>query len=347
VSRRRILVSSAIDDETRGTNDVTTLLTGGNGWVPSFVLRQLAQRGERVISYDLMPVDDVLREHLDDAIANVTFVHGDVTDGEHLLDIAQEAGVTRIIHTAAITPRLWREQKEPRRVIDVNLGGTINALEAARALPGFERFVYVGSGAVWGSGHTGETIDEDAPSRTTNLYGITKYASERIAMRYKELFGLDIVSMRPANVYGPMERDTPGYVGATELREMLRVLAAGEELRVASLDGPYHDWTFVEDIAEGIVRAWATPNLPHDVYSITCGRQYSIGEMLAAFKRAWPEIEYRLVPEDEANTPLRDAPRGPRPKNDRILADFGWAPSTPLDEGVAIYLNWVRANGPQ
>ena len=201
---------------------MTTLLTGGNGWVPSFVLRQLAQRGERVISYDLMPVDDVLREHLDDAVANVTFVHGDVTDGEHLLDIAQEAGVTRIIHTAAITPRLWREQKEPRRVIDVNLGGTINALEAARALPGFERFVYVGSGAVWGSGHTGETIDEDAPSRTTNLYGITKYASERIAMRYKELFGLDIVSMRPANVYGPMERDTPGYVGATELREIGR-----------------------------------------------------------------------------------------------------------------------------
>ena len=326
---------------------MATLLTGGNGWVPSFVLRQLARRGERVISYDLMPVDEPLREHLGDAIDNVTFIHGDVTDAAHLLAVARSAGVTRIIHAAAITPRLWREQKEAKRVIDVNLGGTVNALETARALPEFERFVYVGSGAAWGSGHTGETIDEDAPSRATNLYGITKYASERIALRYRELFGLDVVSMRPANVYGPMERDTPGYVGATELREMLRVLTAGEELRVASLDGPYRDWTYVEDIAEGIVRAWATANLPHDVYSITCGRQYSIGEMLAAFKRAWPEIEYRLVPEDEANTPLRDAPRGPRPKNDRLREDFGWVPSTPLDDGVGQYLSWIRAHGAQ
>ena len=326
---------------------MTTLLTGGNGWGPSFVMRKLARSGERVISYDLMPVDDMLREHLGDAISNVTFIHGDVTDVDHLLAIARNTGVSRIIHAAAITPRLWREQKEPRRILDVNLGGTINVLEVARALPKFERMVYIGSGAAWGSGHTGETIDEDAPSLATGLYGITKHTSERVALRYKELFGLDIVSMRPANVYGPMERDTPGYVGATELREMLRVLVTGEELRVASLDGPYRDWTYVEDIAEGIVRAWATPHLPHDVYSITDGRQYSIGEMLEAFKRAWPEIEYRLVPEGEANTPLRDEPRGPRPKNDRLREDFGWVPDTPLDVGVAKYLDWIRENGPQ
>jgi len=326
---------------------MTTLLTGGNGWVPSFVMRKLAQSGERVISYDLMPVDDMLRNHLGDAMSNVTFIHGDVTDVEHLRAIARNTGVSRIIHAAAITPRLWREQKEPRQILDVNLGGTVNVLEVARTLPKFERMVYIGSGAAWGSGHTGETIDEDAPSLATGLYGITKHTSERVALRYKELFGLDIVSMRPANVYGPMERDTPGYVGATELREMLRVLVSGEELRVASLDGPYRDWTYVEDIAEGIFRAWATPHLPHDVYSITDGRQYSIGEMLAAFKRVWPEIEYRLVPEGEANTPLRDEPRGPRPKNDRLREDFGWTPETPLEVGVAKYLTWIRENGPQ
>lgn len=326
---------------------MTTLLTGGNGWVPSFVLRRLARRGERVVSYDLLAPDDMLRDFLGDAIEQVTFVHGDVTDAAHLKDVIVSTGVTRIIHASAITPRLDREREEPQRIIDVNFGSTVALLEIARALPGFERFVYIGSGAAWGSGHDVDVLDEETPSRATNLYGITKHTSERIVLRYGELFGLDVVSMRPANVYGPMERFTPGYRGATELREMLRILASGEELRVTSLDGPYHDWTFVEDIAEGIERAWASRNLPHRVYTITCGRQYSIGEMLAAFQRAWPELRYRVVAKDEANYVVSGAAPGPRPSNDRIRQDFGWAPSTPLDDGVRMYLDWIRANGPQ
>lgn len=326
---------------------MTTLLTGANGWVPSYIMRRLARRGERVISFDLMPPDDMLRDFLGDSIEQVTFVHGDVTDIGLLHDTARETDVTRIIHAAAITPREERERSEPTRIIDVNFGGTINVLEIARALDGLERMVYIGSGAAWGSGHDTDVLDEDSPSRATNLYGITKHTSERVAMRYRELFDLDIVSMRPANVYGPMERVTPGYVGATELREILRILAAGEELRINSLDAPYRDWTFVEDIAEGVERAWATPHLPHGVYTITCGRLYSIGDMLAAFKRAWPEIEYRVVPESEANYRVSGGPPRPIPSNARLRADFGWVPSTPLDEGVALYLDWIRQYGPQ
>jgi nucleoside-diphosphate-sugar epimerase len=327
--------------------DVATLLTGANGWVPSYIMRRLAARGERVISYDLMPPDDMLRAFLGDLAGQVTFVEGDVADVEQLRETARSNGVTRAIHAAAITPRAERERAEPRRIIDVNLGGTVNVLEVVRSLPGFERMVYIGSVAAWGSGHDTDVLDEDTPSRATNLYGITKHTSERLCLRYKELFGLDVVSMRPANVYGPMERVTPGYSGATELREMLRILASGEELRINSLEGPYRDWTFVEDIAEAVERAWATPNLPHDIYTITSGEQYSIGDMLAAFKRAWPEIAYRVVPQEQANYLVSGNPPGPRSSNDRMRADFGWVPHTPLDEGVAQYLGWIRQNGPQ
>jgi nucleoside-diphosphate-sugar epimerase len=326
---------------------VTTLLTGANGWVPSYIMRRLVRRGERVISFDVMPPDDLLLDFLGDAIERVTFVSGDVTDMDLLHDTAREHAVTHIIHAAAITPRVERERSEPKRIIDVNLGGTVNVLEVVRSLEGFQRMVYIGSGAAWGSGHDTDVLNEESPSRASNLYGITKHTSERFCMRYRELFGLDIVSMRPANVYGPMERITPGYAGATELREMLRILAAGEELRINSLEGPYADWTFVEDIAEGIERAWATPHLPHGVYTITCGTQYSIGDMLAAFKRAWPEIAYRVVPESEANYIVSGNPPGPRPSNARIRTDFGWVPATPLDDGVALYLDWIRRHGPQ
>lgn len=326
---------------------MATLVTGANGWVPSYIMRRLVQRGERVISYDLMPPDEMLRDFLDDGFNGVTFVQGDVTDQQQMLDVARRADVTRIIHAAAITPRVDREQEEPQRIIDVNLGGTVNALEVARQLEGFERFVYICSIAAIGGGHDTDVVDEETPSRASNLYGITKHTSERVALRYKTLFGLDVVSMRPASVYGPMERITPGYRGATELREMLRILHAGDELLVNSLEGPYHAWTFVEDVAEAVERAWSTPNLPNDIYTITCGEQYSIGDMLAAFKRVWPEISYRVVPESAANYLVSGDPPGPRPSNERMREDFGWVPSTPLDEGVRQYLDWIRANGPQ
>jgi len=326
---------------------VTTLLTGGNGWVPSFVLRRLARRGERVVSFDLMEPDRELREHLGDAIEQVVFAQGDVTNADQLRRVAEEQQVDKLIHAAAITPRLHREMAEPARIIDVNLVSTVHCLELIQTIPRITRMVYISSGSAWGSGHALDVIDEDAPSRADGLYGILKHTCERICRRYATLFDVDVVAMRPASVYGPMERITPGYTGATELREMLRMAAKGEPILVNSLDGPYHDWTYVEDIAEGIERAWATPNLPHDVYSITCGRLYSIGDMLAAFQRHWPGLEYREVLEDDANYIVSGDPPGPVPSNARIAADFGWTPSTSLDDGVAQYIEWIRTYGPQ
>ena len=144
-----------------------------------------------------------------------------------------------------------------------------------------------------------------------------------------------------------MERVTPGYVGATQPREMLRLHFAGSPILVNSLAGPYLDWTFVEDVAEGIERAWAMPRLPHDVYSLTCGRLYSIGDLLAAFARHLPDLEYREVPLAGANYVVSGDPPGPVPSNARMAADFDWVPSTPFDDGMRQYLAWITGHGPQ
>ena len=327
---------------------MATLVSGGNGWVPSHVLRRLARRGETVVSFDLMEPDDLLRELLGPAIERVVFEPGDVTDRDRLREVAGRHGVTSLIHAAAITPRLDRERREPDRIVDVNLGGTINALEVARSLPAFRRFVYVSSVAVWGEQPGATVLDEDSTSRTTNLYGITKYASERTALRYRTLFDLDLVAVRPGNVYGPMERVTPGYAGATQLRELLRIHFAGQPILVNSLAGPYLDWTYVEDIAEGIERVWAHDGpLPHDVYTLTCGRLWSIGDVLAAFARHLPGLTYRQVHESEANYLVSGAPPGPVPSNARLQSDLGWVPSTPFDDGMREYLSWIARHGPQ
>lgn len=326
---------------------MTTLVTGGNGWVPSHIVRRLARRGETVLSYDLMPPDDLLHDFLGDTIQHVNFIDGDVTDRNHLREVAHAHHVTKIIHAAAITPRLDREQREPHRILDVNLGGTVAALDVARDLPNFERFVYISSCAVWGNVPGATVVTEDTPSHATSLYGVTKHTSERVCQRYATLYNLDIVSMRPANVYGPMERVTPGYVGATELREMLRLHFANQPILVNSLAGPYLDWTYVEDIAEGIERAWATPNLPHDIYSLTAGHLYSIGDVLAAYQRHLPSLDYRVVPPEDANFLVSGDPPGAVPSNARLHQDFGWVPSTPFDDGMRTYLAWITANDPQ
>src|SRR5690606_41679246 len=100
-------------------------------------------------------------------------------------------------------------------------------------------------------------------------------------------------------------------------------------------------------LAPAAGRAPATPDLPLAGYPIACGRLYSLGDMLAAFKRHWPDLEYRVVSEDEATYIVSGAPPGPVPSNARIKQDLGWAPSTSLDDGVREYIEWIRTYGPQ
>jgi UDP-glucose 4-epimerase len=327
---------------------MATLVTGGNGWLPSHVVRRLSRAGETVVSYDLMEPDDFLRAFLGADISNVVFESGDVTDRERLSATAARHGVTSIISAAAITPRVDRERSEPERIIAVNLGGVVNPLEVARTLPDFRRFVQISSCAVFGNIPGVTELDEDSPANSTNLYGITKLAGERVALRYGDLFGMDVIAVRPSNVYGPMERFTPGYAGATELREMLRIHFAGEPIKVTSLDASYRDWTFVEDVAEGIERAWSVAGpLPDRVYIVSSGEHYSVGDVLGAFRANFPGLEYRVVSGDEANYPVDTDGPGPLPLNSRAREHLGWSPRTSFEEGMRQYLAWIAANGPQ
>jgi nucleoside-diphosphate-sugar epimerase len=323
------------------------LITGGIGWVPSHIVKAIAAAGEQVISYDLMEPDTLFDELLGEHRSLVTIEHGDVTDSARLFEVARKHSIDAIIHAAAITPRRDRERREPARIVDVNLGGTINALDAARALPNFRRFVYISSGAALGNVAHLPEVNEETPSRAVSLYGITKHTSERVLSRHRELFELDAVSVRLANVYGPMERITPGYVGATELREMLRIHFEGQQVRINSLEGPWLDWTYVSDIADGIRRAWQKPSLAHDLYTLTCGKLYSMGDVLREFERNLPGFRYERVDRDQANYLVSGDVGGTAPSNERYREEFGWTPDTSFTDGMSRYLSWIQHHGPQ
>ena len=327
---------------------MTTLITGGNGWLPSFVVRRLANVGERVVSFDVMEPDSYLQEFLGSNFEQVIFESGDVTDRERLQAVAEKHWVDSIISAAAITPRVDREQREPTRILDVNVGGVVNALEVARTLPNFRRFVQISSVSVFGEVAGVSILDETSPANATNLYGITKLAGERVTLRYGELFELDVVAVRPSNVYGPMERVTPGYSGATELREMLRIHFAGEPITVNALEANYRDWIYADDVAEGIALAWsAAAPLEQRVFILASDEQHSVGDVLAAFRLGFPDLTYKVVSRDEANYPVDSEGPWPMPTGQRARDVLGWRPRTSFADGMKQYLAWIETNGPQ
>jgi UDP-glucose 4-epimerase len=128
---------------------------------------------------------------------------------------------------------------------------------------------------------------------------------------------------------------------------MLRLHFAGQPIKVTSLAGPYRDWTYAEDVAEGIELAWAAGPLEHRLYILAQGEQYSVGDVLEAFRQHVPGLQCQVVPASEANFPVSGEPRGPMPSRQRAAADLGWAPRTSFADGMRDYLHWINTHGPQ
>jgi nucleoside-diphosphate-sugar epimerase len=176
------------------------LVTGGAGFVGLNVAEQLLARGDGVLLFDVKPPPPAFP-------SGALFVPGDVTDRGALDRAFSHGGIAGVVHLAAITAGSERDAREPRRIAEVNLIGTINVLEAARAHR-VRRVVHASTGALYGAAGVGvdEPLDEERhrPVPET-MYGITKYAAERTCLRLAALWGLDARIGRLALAYGRWE----------------------------------------------------------------------------------------------------------------------------------------------
>src|SRR5215471_19601283 len=213
----------------------------------------------------------------------MTIVTADVTRPETWRTALASHGITHIVHGATITPisrgsaseaRREPEAESPARIIDVNVMGTVAALELARTLPNFKRFIYVSSGAVYkhhGPDRPGEPLPEDGYVMPRRLYGISKLASELITERYGDLFGLQTASVRPSSVYGPMDRVTASRNFRHVPNRIAHLAVDGvKKVRVNTLDA-VGDYIYVEDVARAVLCLLKAPQLRYSVYNIACG----------------------------------------------------------------------------
>jgi UDP-glucose 4-epimerase len=198
------------------------LVTGGSGFVMSVLGRHWldADPAARLIVLDAAPLDAAAVRYFAPVAERLEVVVADVTRPDTWREALKGNDVTHIVHGATITPisrgtaaeaKREPEAENPGRILEVNTMGTVAMLDWARTLSRLERIIYVSSGAVYkhhGPDHPGEPLPEDGYVMPRRLYGISKLASELIAERYGELFGLSTASVRPSSVYGTMDRVT-------------------------------------------------------------------------------------------------------------------------------------------
>ena len=277
-------------------------------------------------------------------LARVTLVQGDILNPLEIVRVIREAGITRVIHTAANPLLTLGAQRDPYAAIQVNVMGTVNVLEAAR-LHALERVVVTSSNVLSfylaGGEDDGDTSKEEAFPRPTTFYAATKQAVENLGLNYARWCGLDVVAVRFGAVAGPW-RGRGGGGPSNIFRDLVERAIRGEE---ATLPPSSMDWVYSKDAAAGAVLAVKARGLKSRVFNISMGRVSSAQEIIDAVKQVIPEARVRI--ETPAGTEL-SVRQTVRPTDlSRSRGELGYVPKYDLTGAIRDYVAWYRARSPR
>jgi len=302
---------------------VTTLVTGAFGCIGSWVIRALLADGERPVVFDLG--DDPWRMRMiagPDVAERVTLVRGDIVDREAVTRAALDHAVTRIIHLAAWQVPLCRQ--DPSKGASINVVGTANVFEAARAAGGrVERVVYASSAAVFGPPalYPPGPVRDDAPTHPATHYGVYKVANEETARVYWEEHRIPSMGFRPLTVYGP-GRDF-GLTADPTLAMKAAVLGRPFQIRW----GGATDLIYTDDVARALLRAARARQGGARVYNLH-GSSAAVADVVRMIETAWPAAKGAIT---HAEQPI---PFPAALDDARYQKDLGPAPPTALVDGV-------------
>ncbi len=322
-----------------------TLVIGGGGFVGLNIVEHLLARGDAVRLFDLGAPPEAARAFLADLPGALEVQTGDVCSADAMARAM--AGVGDVVFGAAVTAGPERDRTAPERTLDVNLGGFLAALRAAHDA-GVRRFVNLSSAGAYGAAGfhgTGPMTEDDPAADPRTVYSITKFASERMADRMGEVWGLDTVSVRLSAVFGRWERrtgvrDTPS--------PQMQILAAFQDGKPALIDRVDHrDWIYAPDVARAVAALLAAGTLPAPLYNVSSGRRWAVLDWGRALAAHFPGAVCRLAEPGEAATIDLFAPEDRRPLSiDRLVRDTGFAPCFDIDQSVNDYHAWAQKIGP-
>ena len=331
--------------------DQTILVTGSAGFIGFHLSRKLLDKGYNVVGIDnLNPYYDVglkkARLELLKPHEKFHFIKGDIQDLPTVQQLFEAHNITRICNLAA-QAGVRHSLKDPFSYQKSNIEGFLNLLEMARAFR-VENFVYASSSSVYGKNKNNPYSVEDRVDNPISLYAATKKANELMAHTYSHLYGLPTTGLRFFTVYGPWDRPDMA------LQKFTRAILAGEKIQVFNYGKHRRDFTYIDDIVEGVIRIldrpappnpeWSGDN-PDSATSKAAWRVYNIGnnnpvelmDYIEALEEALGvEAEKELLPLQPGDVPDTYA------DVDDLVKEFGYKPSMSVKEGVGNFANWYR-----
>lgn len=335
------------------------LVTGAAGFIGAFLVKKLIEDSDDVVvgidnlnSY----YDPGIKEARLDMLAKAdfegrfTFVRGDLCDAA-LIERLFAKNCFDVVVNLAAQAGVRYSIENPRAYIESNLVGFFNILEACRHHP-VKHLVYASSSSVYGGNKKVPFSEDDIVDSPVSLYAATKKSNELMAAAYSKLYSIPATGLRFFTVYGPMGRPDMAYFGFTN--KLLR----GESIKIFNMGDCKRDFTYVEDIVEGVTRVMDNPpavkmgedGLPmaaHRVYNIGNSDPVQLLEFVDTLQRVLVEegvlsADYdfeahrELVPMQPGDVPVTYA------DTSSLERDTGFKPSTKLEDGLREFARWYR-----
>ncbi|MET3435579.1 SDR family NAD(P)-dependent oxidoreductase [Sphingomonas sp. 1185] len=315
------------------------LVTGVAGFIGHATAHRLLDRGEAVVGVDIVndyydPALKQARLATFEGREGFAFHRMDVADAEAVARLVRERGVTRVVHLAAQAGVRY-SIANPFAYERSNLAGHLAVMEACRNAPGFVHLVYASSSSVYGDKPMGgQGFREDEPAASpVSLYAATKRACELMSQSYAALYGFPQTGLRFFTVYGPWGRPDMAYFSFTD-----RIMA-GRPIEVYGEGRMARDFTYIDDIVDGIVGALDRPPETGGHRILNIGGSHPVGlmEMIATLEHALDREAVKIMkpmqPGDVTAT-YADV--------SRLHALTGYAPRVRLQEGLGRFADWYR-----
>ena len=305
------------------------LVTGGAGFIGSHLAEELLRRGETVRVVDNLSTGK--RQNIAH-IRPVEFIEGDLAD----LDVARRAvkGIDYVLHQAAI-PSVPRSVEDPITSNRANIDASLNVLVAARDA-GVKRVVYAGSSSAYGNTPTLPKVETMAPA-PLSPYALQKLVAEQYCQMFTRLYGLQTVTTRYFNVFGPRQDPSSPYSGVISIfisalceRRRPTIYGDGEHTR---------DFTYVANVVDGVLRACTADNASGEVINVATSGRISLNTLFNTIRNLVGSTVEPIYAEPRAGD-VKDS-QADISKAKRVL---GYQPSVTFEAGLAKTVEWYRSS---
>ena len=302
------------------------LVTGGAGFIGSHLSAALLTSGHKV-----RVVDNLVTGYSRNLQEGVEFNRADLADPEAAASAV--AGVDYVLHQAAI-PSVPRSVKNPAESHRANVDGMLNILIAARDA-GVKRVVFAGSSSVYGDQPT-LPKREDMPTKPMTPYALQKLIGEQYGQMFTRLYGLEVVTTRYFNVFGPRQDPGSPYSGVISL--FIKALLQGTRPVIFGDGGQTRDFTFVANVVDGVLRAADASGAAGEVINVATGGRVSLNQLLGVLKTILAS-DLEPIYQEARIGDVRDS-QADIAKAERLL---GYRPTVALEDGLRQTVAWFRS----